>query len=131
MKASEHTNRLQEFLTYRDRMNERILEEGDHLGIKRFFNLDSGAYRDGALDARTKELLGLVASMVLRRNDCIDCHIVKSVDVGYTNAEIEDAMNVALVVGGSIVIPHLRHAYETMDLVRAEKQGEDTEDSSE
>ena len=67
--------------------------------------------------------------MVLRCNDCIDYHILKSVDVGYSNAEIEDAMNVALVVGGSIVIPHLRHAYETLDLVRAEKQGEDTEDS--
>lgn len=131
MKATENTNRLQEYRAYRDRMNARILEEGDHLGIKRFFNLDTGAYRDGALDARTKELLGLVASMVLRCNDCIDYHILKSVDAGYSSAEIEDAMNVALVVGGSIVIPHLRHAYETLDLVRAEKQGEDTEDSGE
>lgn len=129
MKEPENNNRLEEFRAYRDRMNDRILEEGDHLVIKRFFNLDSGAYRDGALDARTKELLGLVASMVLRCNDCIDYHVVKSVDVGYSNAEIEDAMNVALIVGGSIVIPHLRHAYETLDLVRAEKQGEDTEDS--
>lgn len=129
MKENENTTRLEEFRAYRDRMNHRILEVGDHLGIKRFFNLDSGAYRDGALDARTKELLGLVASMVLRCNDCIDYHILNSVDVGYSNAEIEDAMNVALVVGGSIVIPHLRHAYETLDLVRAEKQGEDTEDS--
>ena len=130
MNGTEKPNRLEEYRAYRDRMNERILEHGNHLGIKRFFNLDSGAYREGALDARTKELLGLVASMVLRCNDCIDYHILKSVDVGYSNAEIEDAMNVALVVGGSIVIPHLRHAYETLDLVRAENEGEDTEDSS-
>lgn len=129
MKSPENTNRLEDFRVYRDRMNDRILKEGGHLGIKRFFNLDSGAYRDGALDTRTKELLGLVASMVLRCNDCIDYHVIKSVEAGYTNAEIEDAMNVALVVGGSIVIPHLRHAYETLDLVRSENEGEDTEDS--
>ncbi len=123
MTPSEDTNRLEEFRAYRDRMNDRILKEGGHLGIKRFFNLDSGAYRDGALDKRTKELLGLVASMVLRCNDCIDYHILQSVESGYSDEEIEDAMNVALVVGGSIVIPHLRHAVETLDLVRKEAAG--------
>jgi AhpD family alkylhydroperoxidase len=112
------TTRLDEFQTYRTRMNDRIAQI-DHLGIKRFFNLDTMAYKDGALDGRTKELLGLVASMVLRCNDCIDYHIIQCVDAGWTNAELEEAFNVALVIGGSIVIPHLRHAVETMDLVRA------------
>ncbi|MGE5233023.1 MAG: carboxymuconolactone decarboxylase family protein [Acidobacteriota bacterium] len=111
---------LEEFRAYRQRMNQRILE-ADHLGIKRFFNLDSNAYRDGALDAKTKELLGLVASMVLRCNDCIDYHVIQCVEAGSTDAELQDAMNVALVVGGSIVIPHLRHAFDTLDQVRAEQ----------
>lgn len=99
-------------------MNARILDEGSHLGIKRFFNLDTAAYRDGALDGRTKELLGLVASAVLRCNDCIDYHLEQCAEAGYEDAELEDALNVALVVGGSIVIPHLRHAVETLDLIR-------------
>lgn len=111
--------RLDRFDAYRARMNARILDEKDHLGIKRFFNLDAAAYRDGALDGRTKELLGLVASMVLRCNDCIDYHLGQCVAAGFTDAELDDAMNVALVVGGSIVIPHLRHAVETIDLLRA------------
>ncbi|OZC03176.1 carboxymuconolactone decarboxylase family protein [Rubricoccus marinus] len=112
------TNRLDAFDAYRAKMNARILDEGDHRGIKRFFNLDTAAYRDGALDGKTKELLGLVASMVLRCNDCIDYHIEQCMAEGWTEAELEDAMNVALVVGGSIVIPHLRHAVETVDLVK-------------
>ncbi len=102
-------------------MNDRILEEKNHLGIKRFFNLDTAAYRDGALDSGMKELLGLVASMVLRCNDCIDYHLQQCVAHGFTDDELDDAMNVALVVGGSIVIPHLRHAVETIDLLRAEE----------
>jgi AhpD family alkylhydroperoxidase len=110
-------NSLQEFQSYRKRMNERIAEI-DHLGIKRFFNLDTNAYQDGALDARTKELLGLVASMVLRCNDCIDYHILQCVDAGWTDEELYDAFNVALVVGGSIVIPHLRHAVDNLDQCR-------------
>jgi AhpD family alkylhydroperoxidase len=112
-------SRLAEFRAYRQRMNDRILEI-DHLGLKRFFNLDTAAYRDAALDARTKELLGLVASTVLRCNDCIDYHLVQCVELGWTDEELYDAMNVALIVGGSIVIPHLRHAVETIDLLRAE-----------
>jgi AhpD family alkylhydroperoxidase len=117
------TSRLDEFRAYRERMNERVLSI-DHLGLKRFFNLDSAAYRDGALDGRTKELLGLVASAVLRCNDCIDYHLVQCVDAGWTDDELFDALNVALIVGGSIVIPHLRHAVETVDLLRAEARGE-------
>jgi len=120
MNTPEQTDRLEAFRAYRDRMNDRILDEKEHLGIKRFFNLDTAAYRDGALDGGTKELLGLVASMVLRCNDCIDYHLQQCIDHGYTDDELDDAMNVALVVGGSIVIPHLRHAVETIDLLRAE-----------
>lgn len=110
---------LDDFRGYRERMNARI-GEIEHLGIKRFFSLDTAAYRDGALPGRTKELLGLTASMVLRCNDCIDYHVLECVAAGWSDEEIHDAMNVALVVGGSIVIPHLRHAVETLDLARAE-----------
>jgi AhpD family alkylhydroperoxidase len=116
------SSRLDEFRAYRERMNERIFSI-DHLGIKRFFNLDGAAYRDGALDGRTKELLGLVASAVLRCNDCIDYHLIQCVDAGFSDDELHDALNVALIVGGSIVIPHLRHAVETIDLLRAERSG--------
>jgi AhpD family alkylhydroperoxidase len=114
-------DRVDEFISYRQQMNERILEI-DHLGIKRFFNLDTAAYADGALDEKTKELLGLVASMVLRCNDCIDYHILECVKVGWTDEELYDAFNVGLLVGGSIVIPHLRHAVETLDLARTRNQ---------
>ena len=113
------SSRLAEFRAYRERMNDRIFEI-DHLGIKRFFNLDTAAYHDGALDAKTKELLGLVSSAVLRCNDCIDYHLIQCVEAGFSDAELYEALNVALVVGGSIVIPHLRHAVETIDLLRAE-----------
>jgi AhpD family alkylhydroperoxidase len=114
--------RLDEFEAYRLRMNERILE-ADHMGIKRFFNLDTKAYQDGALPAGTKELLGLVASAVLRCNDCIDYHLIQCVKAGYTDEELYETLNVALVVGGSIVIPHLRHAFETLDLLRDRENG--------
>ena len=114
-------DRLKDFEEYRGQMNARITEL-EHLGIKRFFNLDTKAYEDGALSAKTKELLGLVASMVLRCNDCIDYHIIQCVDAGWSDAELYDAFNVGLVVGGSIVIPLLRHAVETLDLYRA-RQG--------
>ncbi|MEM6644923.1 MAG: carboxymuconolactone decarboxylase family protein [Bacteroidota bacterium] len=116
------SNRLDAFAAYCDRMNRRILDEKTHLGIKRFFNLDSAAYRDGTLDGRTKELLGLVAPAVLRCNDCIDYHLTQCVEAGFTDEELDDALNVALVVGGSIVIPHLRHAVETIDLLRGREE---------
>lgn len=112
-------SRLDEFKEYRKKMNERILNL-DHLGIQRFFNLDTNAYKGGNLDGKTKELLGLVASMVLRCNDCIDYHIIQCVQAGWDDASLIEAFNVALIVGGSIVIPHLRHAVETLDLVRSE-----------
>ena len=113
---------LDEFRDHRKRMNERILGAG-HLGLKRFFNLDTAAYRDGDLDSKTKELLGLVASMVLRCNDCIDYHLERCVEAGWRDEELHEALNVALVVGGSIVIPHLRHAFETIDSLRHERSG--------
>jgi AhpD family alkylhydroperoxidase len=110
------SSRLADFKAYRERMNDRILEM-DHLGIKRFFNLDTAAYRDGALDTKTKELLGLVASTVLRCNDCIDYHLIQCIKAGWSDDDLYDALNVALIVGGSIVIPHLRHAVESIDLI--------------
>ena len=120
MSSHDHSdNRLEEFRRYRLRMNERILGAG-HLGINRFFNLDTAAYNEGALPGKTKELLGLVASAVLRCDDCIDYHLIQCVEAGYSDEELTDALNVALIVGGSIVIPHLRHAIETIDLLRAE-----------
>ncbi len=110
-------DRLTEYEAYREKMNKRIADI-DHLGIQRFFNLDTKAYDEGALSAKTKELLGLVASLVLRCNDCIDYHIIQCVDAGWTDEELYEAFNVGLVVGGSIVIPHLRHAVETLDISR-------------
>ena len=109
---------LDEFAAERAVMNERIFSIG-HLGINRFFSLDSACYRDGALDAKTKELLGLVASLVLRCDDCVDYHLVQCTDAGWSEAEIHDALNVGLVVGGSITIPHLRHAVSSLDAIRA------------
>lgn len=113
------SNRLATFRKERSKANEKVFDL-DHLGIKRFFNLDNNTYKDGALLAQTKELLGLVASAVLRCNDCIDYHLEQCAKSGSTKEEIVDALNVALVVGGSIVIPHLRHAVETMEILEEE-----------
>ncbi|NWG00295.1 MAG: carboxymuconolactone decarboxylase family protein [Thermoanaerobaculaceae bacterium] len=108
---------LDDFIAQRREGNRAVLAQ-DHLGIKRFYNLDEAAYRDGALPGRTKELCGLVASLVLRCNDCVDYHLVQCRRAGWSEAEIVDALNVALVVGGSIVIPHLRHAVRTLEELR-------------
>lgn len=115
-------NRLDAFEAYRKKMNHRILEEKNHLGTKRFFNLDTAAYRAGALSTETKELLGLVASLVLRCNDCIDYHLIQCVEAGFSDEELDEAMHIGLVVAGSIVIPHLRHAVETIDMLRAREE---------
>jgi AhpD family alkylhydroperoxidase len=101
-------------------MNSRILSI-DNLGIKRFFNLDSSAYQNGVLDQKTKEMMGLVASMVLRCNDCIDYHILQCIECNVSDEEFYELFNIALVVGGSIVIPHLRHGVETLDITRAKR----------
>ncbi len=98
-------------------MNEKILERGG-LSIKRFFNLDTHAYDDGVLPRKTKELLGLVGSMVLRCDDCVTYHIIQCVEAGVSDAEFFEAFNIGLIVGGSIVIPHLRKATETLEECR-------------
>ena len=116
---STEENRLEEFRKIRKAANDKILDL-DHLGVKRFFNLDSNTYKDGALSSQTKELLGLVASAVLRCNDCIDYHLEQCAKAGSTKEEIVDALNVALVVGGSIVIPHFRHAIGTLEMLEGE-----------
>ena len=107
-------NRVAAFNEYRTRMNERILGM-DNRAIKRFFGVDTLTYERGALDARTKEMLGLVASLVLRCDDCIAYHVQQCKKEGVRDDELEDVFSVALVVGGSIVIPHLRRAVEFLD----------------
>jgi AhpD family alkylhydroperoxidase len=102
---------------------QELLMAADHLGLKRFLRLDTTCYEDGALPGKTKELLGLVASTVLRCNDCIDYHLEQCHKHGWTREELVDALNVALIVGGSIVIPHFRHAMFTIE----EMEGEGTE----
>ena len=99
---------------YRTEMNDKILNSG-FSDYKKFFALDNKAYINGALPAKTKELMGLVASMVLRCNDCIFYHIDRSIQEGATRDELLESFNIALIVGGSIVIPHLRYAFDIMD----------------
>ncbi len=114
MAHDAHRGSLEEFDAFRSRMNAEILAE-NNLVVNRFFALDGRAYEAGALDVRTKELLGLVASLVLRCDDCVTYHLKECAAVGVTRAEFMDAFNVALVVGGSITIPHLRRAVEHLD----------------
>jgi AhpD family alkylhydroperoxidase len=101
--------KIDAFNQFRSEMNEAILGSGTR-ETKRFFNLDGAVYEDGALSGKTKELLGLVASMVLRCNDCITYHVLQCRERGVSGPEFAEAFDVALIVGGSIVIPHLRHA---------------------
>jgi AhpD family alkylhydroperoxidase len=112
---------ISETRKYRLDMNEKILNSGFR-DFNKFFALDNKAYIDGALNAKTKELMGLVASMVLRCNDCIFYHIDRSVQEGATRQEFYESFNIALIVGGSIVIPHLRYAMEVLDELLAEKE---------
>jgi AhpD family alkylhydroperoxidase len=107
-------SRVSEFNDFRTKMNQRILEV-DNRAIKRFFGVDTLTYEPSALDAKTKEMLGLVASMVLRCDDCISYHVQECKKEGVTDAEMFDIFSVALVVGGSIVIPHLRRAVAFLD----------------
>jgi len=104
---------LADFQKFRAELNEEILAS-DHLGMKRFFALDHQAYEPGPLPTKTKELLGLVASAVLRCDDCITYHLVRCAEEGWKRQEVIDALNVALVVGGSITIPHVRRAFARM-----------------
>ena len=109
-------NPVEEFNAYRAKMNEKILG-GDNLVIKRFFNLDTNTYAEGKLDVKTKEMIGLACSMVLRCDDCIKYHIEKCFEAGLKKEEIYEVFSIALVIGGSIVIPHLRRAWEYLDSV--------------
>ncbi len=113
-------DKLSDFETFRTKMNEEV-EASEHLGMKRFFALDHQAYESSALPAKTKELLGLVASAALRCDDCITYHLVRCSEEGWNRAEVIDALNVALVVGGSITIPHVRRAFARMNEIPALK----------
>lgn len=104
-------NQVQEFNDYRSRMNEKIMA-ADNKVIKRFFNLDTNAYQAGALDVKTKEMLGLACSMVLRCDDCIKYHLGKCHECGLTDEEVYEVFAIANLIGGSIVIPHFRRAVE-------------------
>lgn len=105
---------VEQFNEYRTRMNERI-NAADNLIIKRIFNLDTNAYQAGALDVKSKELIGLTCSLVLRCDDCVRYHLGKCRELGFSTAEVHEAMGVATLVGGTIVIPHLRRAFEFWD----------------
>lgn len=109
---------INEFNDYRDCMNEIILDEAP-LDVKRFFSLDNQIYNDGALTAMAKDLIGLSCSLVLRCDDCVTYHLHKCVDLGVKDEEIWEAMSVALIVGGSITIPHLRKAVERLKELRS------------
>ena len=113
-------DRVAEFTAFRKRMNERILAEPNQV-VRRFFALDTQTYQAGALDVKTKELLGLVASMVLRCDDCISYHVAQCKEAGVNRDEMFEAFSVGLVVGGSIVIPHMRRAVDFLDRL---EQGE-------
>ncbi len=117
------TSSLSDFREFRDRMNASIFATGN-LTLNRFFALDGRAYSAGALDVRTKELLGLVASLVLRCDDCVTYHLMQCRDEGVSDAELHEAMAVGLVVGGSIVIPHLRRAMARLEELAAESGGD-------
>ena len=115
-------DRVAEFTAFRQRMNERILAE-DNQVVRRFFALDTQTYKAGALDVKTKEMLGLVASMVLRCDDCISYHVAQCKEAGVSREEFFETFSVGLVVGGSIVIPHLRRAVDFLDQLEAGDAG--------
>ncbi len=113
-------DQIKEFREFRSKMNERILSQ-DNLVIKRLFNLDTNTYKEGALPTKTKEMLGLVASMVLRCDDCIKYHLEKCYEQKITTEEMMEIFSVANIVGGTIVIPHTRRAMEYWDILNDEK----------
>ena len=110
---------VKEFNDYRAKMNDRILADNNKI-IKRIFNLDTNAFQAGALDVKTKELLGLVASAALRCDDCIKYHLETCHKEGLSKEEVVEALSIATLVGGTIVIPHLRRAYEFWDALKAQ-----------
>jgi AhpD family alkylhydroperoxidase len=115
------SNIVEEFNDYRSKMNDKILADNNKV-IKRIFNLDTNAYKAGALDVKTKELLGLVASAVLRCDDCSRYHMETCHKEGLQKDEVVEALSIATLVGGTIVIPHLRRAYEFWDALEAQER---------
>ncbi|WP_036153063.1 MULTISPECIES: carboxymuconolactone decarboxylase family protein [Maribacter] len=105
------SNQIEEFNAYRSKMNDKLLADNNKV-VKRIFNLDTNAFAAGALDVKTKELLGLVASTVLRCDDCVKYHLESSYNEGVSKEEVMETLSIATLVGGTIVIPHLRRAYE-------------------
>jgi len=114
-------NIVEDFNAYRLKMNDKLLADNNKI-VKRIFNLDTNAYAEGALDVKTKELLGLVASTVLRCDDCVKYHLETAYKNGITKAEMMEAMGIATLVGGTIVIPHLRKAYEFWEALEESAQ---------
>jgi len=112
-------NQVEEFNAYRERMNDNILGDNNKV-IKRIFNLDTNAFKAGALDVKTKELLGLVASTVLRCDDCVKYHLESCYKEGLTKEEVVESLSIATLIGGTIVIPHLRRAYEYWDILEGQ-----------
>lgn len=105
---------VEDFNANRARLNEKVLATNDKV-VKRVYSLDAVTYQEGALDVRTKELIGLTTSLVLRCDDCVKYHLGKCHEVGLSKEQIVEGMSVALLVGGTIVIPHLRRAVEYLD----------------
>ncbi|MGC8820856.1 MAG: carboxymuconolactone decarboxylase family protein [Fervidobacterium sp.] len=122
--SETYFNTLDEFKKFRERMNQEVLNKGT-INTKRFWALDSAVYKEGVLDTKTKELMGLVASMVLRCDDCITYHMIRCAQLDVTDEEFFEAFDIALVIGGSIVIPHLRRAVNTLlEIRRMQANGE-------
>ncbi|UWX56565.1 carboxymuconolactone decarboxylase family protein [Maribacter litopenaei] len=116
------SNPVEEFNAYRSKMNEKLLADNNKV-IKRIFNLDTNAYAPGVLDVKTKELLGLVASAVLRCDDCVKYHLESSFKEGASKEEVMETLSIATLVGGTIVLPHLRRAYEYWEVLEESGQG--------
>lgn len=114
------TNKVDEFNSYRQKMNDKILGENNKI-LKRIFNLDTNAFAEGELDVKTKELLGLVASLVLRCDDCVKYHLESSYKQGLSKAQVMETLSIGTLVGGTIVIPHLRRAYEYWEALEEAK----------
>ena len=117
----ETHDKIEEFNAYRSKMNDKILGDKNKI-INRIFNLDTNAYMPGALDVKTKELLGLVASTVLRCDDCVKYHLESSYKAGVTKEEVMETLGIGTLIGGTIVIPHLRRAYEFWEALEKQKK---------
>lgn len=111
--VSEKSEIARRFIDTRERLNSTV-DKANNFLVKRFYNIDHNTYLEGSLSSKTKELMGLVASTVLRCDDCIFYHAIQAYRLGVTRAEQEESLNVAMVVGGSIVVPHLRRVYELL-----------------